>query len=363
VKQDSGLYPFRRHLKTCPFFGPGGREVRPDKCNCPFHVDGLHRGQRIRESLKTSSRQMADRQLSKRTKELDAELDARSDMDAVANSESMPARVATQVITVSEAAARFLKGHGEIGQDGKYRGDSEYGTWKKYRCGLKFLVSFCEQAGVVALTDLTTERLEDFRSTGTIAKVTWKVERQMLVTFFRHCISRKWTTADPAKDVKAPRNLKPNEVVPYILVEESQILAGCDRIGGGPYNRSGAGYEQLRARAMIMLLRHTALRISDVCTLRKDGISWDQEDVTWRVLLRKQKTGDPVFLPIPQGLKLILDALPIPRNAAQDCPYYFWNARTSRRAVVGIAERTLAAVFKKSGVEHAHAHRYRHTLV
>ena len=50
------------------------------------------------------------------------------------------------------------------------------------------------------------------------------------------------------------------------------------------------------------------------------------------------------------------------RNAAQDCPYYFWNGQTSRRAVVGIAERTLTAVFKKSGVKGAHAHRYRHTL-
>jgi integrase len=30
--------------------------------------------------------------------------------------------------------------------------------------------------------------------------------------------------------------------------------------------------------------------------------------------------------------------------------------------VIGIAERTLSAVFKKSGVKDAHAHRYRHTL-
>ena len=58
----------------------------------------------------------------------------------------------------------------------------------------------------------------------------------------------------------------------------------------------------------------------------------------------------------------MLDALPSPRNAAQDCPYYFWNGHTARRAVVGIAERTLAVVFKKSGVKNAHAHRYRHTL-
>jgi integrase len=30
--------------------------------------------------------------------------------------------------------------------------------------------------------------------------------------------------------------------------------------------------------------------------------------------------------------------------------------------VVGIAERTLSAIFKKSGVKNAHAHRFRHTL-
>jgi site-specific recombinase XerD len=42
--------------------------------------------------------------------------------------------------------------------------------------------------------------------------------------------------------------------------------------------------------------------------------------------------------------------------------FYFWNGQTSRRAVVGIAERTLSAVFKKSGVKDAYAHRYRHTL-
>jgi integrase len=96
--------------------------------------------------------------------------------------------------------------------------------------------------------------------------------------------------------------------------------------------------------------------------LRKDAVSWDQEVSTWRMLLRTQKTGDPVFLPIPEALKLVLDALPLPRNAAANCPYYFWNGHAAERAVVGIAERTLAAVFRKSGVLNAHAHRFRHTL-
>jgi hypothetical protein len=42
----------------------------------------------------------------------------------------------------------------------------------------------------------------------------------------------------------------------------------------------------------------------------------------------------------------VLNALPLLRNAAQDSPYYSWNGQTLRRAVVGIAERTLGAVFK-----------------
>jgi site-specific recombinase XerD len=252
--------------------------------------------------------------------------------------------------------------YGELGPDGKFRGDSERGTWKKYRCALRLLLSFCEKEGIKAIADVTVEVLEDYRGTRAVARFTWKVERQMLITFFGFCMGKKWITANPAKELKPPRNIKPNEVVPYTLLEESQILAACDLIGGGIYSRSGARYEQLRARAMILLLRATALRISDVSTFRRDAVSWDPEKSTWRAFLYTQKTGDPVFLPLPENLKLVLDALPLPRNAAQDCPYYFWNGQSSRRAVVGTAERTLAAVFKKSRVKDAHAHRYRHTL-
>jgi integrase len=105
-------------------------------------------------------------------------------------------------------------------------------------------------------------------------------------------------------------------VVPYTPAEEEKILEACQQIGGGKDHRSGAVYEQLRARAMVMLLRHTALRISDVCTLRRDWVTWDPDTRRWRVFLRTQKTGEAVYLPIPEELKLVLDALPLPRNAA-----------------------------------------------
>jgi site-specific recombinase XerD len=125
------------------------------------------------------------------------------------------------------------------------------------------------------LTDVTIDVLEDFHRTRKVSSVTWKVELQALRTFFAYFVSRKWIVTNPAKEMKSPRNVKPNEVVPYTLREESEILDACEKIGGAKYLRTGAVYERRRARAMVLLLRHSALRISDVATLRKDAISSD----------------------------------------------------------------------------------------
>lgn len=355
MKRDSELYPFRRHLRGCKYFGRGGRAVRLDKCKCPFHVDGKHRDERVRKALKTTSHQLADNRLRELIRKLDARLDAQQH---VANAGGLPPNVPVRARPmISEAIDLFLATHGEIDQDGKFHGDSEYNTYRKYRSSLRFLSAYCDERRIVTLSDDMADALQGYRRTRCIGGVAWRTERQLLITFFGFCIKRKWITTNPARELSAPRNLKPNEVVPYTIQEECLILAACDQFGGGKYNRSGAAYEQLRVRAMVMLLRHTALRISDVAALRKDAVSWDLENATWRIRVRTQKTGEPVHLPIPETLKLALDALPPPRGAAQDCPCYFWNGITSRRAVVGIAERTLAAVFKKSGVKNAHAHR------
>jgi site-specific recombinase XerC len=85
---------------------------------------------------------------------------------------------------------------------------------------------------------VTIEVLEDFRRTRKVGLVTWKVELQALRTFFGYFVSRKWMAANPAKEMKSPRNIKPNEVVPYTLREESEILDACDRIGGATYRRT-----------------------------------------------------------------------------------------------------------------------------
>ena len=189
MKQDKQPYVFRRHARSCRFFGPGGRESRADKCNCPFHADGIYRGQRIRLSLGTRSRQTADRKLSAKLAEIDAA--------SGANGEAP--------IAVGVACVRFLA---------SYNGTGAQSTIRKYGTKLRLLRDFCARKGADALVDVTVDLLEKFRDSRTIAAVTWKVELQALRTFFRFCQERGWIEGNPAKQIRSPRNIKPNEVVP-----------------------------------------------------------------------------------------------------------------------------------------------------
>jgi integrase len=153
---------------------------------------------------------------------------------------------------------------------------------------------------------------------------------------------------NPAKEVKAPTiKLKPKE--PYPQEEVIQILSACDELGRGSYERH-------RARAMVLLLRYTGLRISDVATLARDRVRDD------RIFLYTMKNGKPVFLPIPAFLREALDSLPTPKGTEEKSRYFFWSGNGTSRAFIRGVTRTLARVFEISGVEGAHAHRFRHTL-
>jgi len=65
---------------------------------------------------------------------------------------------------------------------------------------------------------------------------------------------------------------------------------------------------------------------------------------------------------IAAGALDALELLPVPKAAAQNGSRYFSSETASLRSLVKGAERLVAAVFKRSGVERAHCHGFRHTL-
>ena len=56
----------------------------------------------------------------------------------------------------------------------------------------------------------------------------------------------------------------PNDVEPFTTAEVSEIIKACDAIGR-------TSYERRRAKAMVLALRYTALRIGDVAMQARTG--------------------------------------------------------------------------------------------
>ncbi len=304
---------WRRHTPKCRH-RPKGRAHT--KCTCPIWVDGEINGKRLRRSTGLRDMQRALRKI------------------AAWEQPDVPS-----LTSVDHAIAAFRI----------HCRDLAASTRRKYDNILRKLSHFCERESIDTMAELTVEVVDRFRATRQIGPVTATKELQTLRQFCAFSVERKWLTDNVAKKVKPPRNAKPQPIEPYTEAEVAAFLRACESFGR-------TSYERLRARAMVLLLRYTGLRISDVAALSRDRVR------DGCILLHTQKTQGLVLLPIPRELSAALEAAPLPRGARPSCPYFFWNGVGSRRALVGTAERTLAAVFRSSGVAKAKAHRFRHTL-
>jgi integrase len=109
----------------------------------------------------------------------------------------------------------------------------------------------------------------------------------------------------------------------------------------------------------LFTLRYTALCIGDVSLLAIDRIRRDGEQ--WRIFIRTEKSGQPVFLPVPPDLKAALDCVPSP-NGNADSRYFFWNEIGKPKSHKAHIDRMLRSLFKQAGVQRATAHKFRHTL-
>jgi integrase len=307
---------WRRHLKRCPH-APLGRGFT--KCSCPWWVDGDVHGQRVRQSLGTTNAARA------------ARLAAELEKQLAGDSDYVPKPVA-------DAVTAFILSC-----------DVEPATLKKYDRIGRYLSDYLLAQRVQNIGDVLVEHIDQYKLTRKLMPLTWSKELQVLRQFFSFCLARKWVRENPAKAVKMPRDPKPREKRPYTTDEVSSILAACDNFGRGPYERA-------RAKAIVLLLRKYALRLSDVATLSRDRIKGNQ------IFLHALKNGAAIWLPLYEDVRRALECVPVPHGADADCKYFFWTGKGSVHGHVNTIERTLQAVFRKSGVENAHAHRFRHTL-
>jgi integrase len=222
-------------------------------------------------------------------------------------------------------------------------------TKRKYKRLLGYFSDFCLKESVHYVDQADVEVMDHYTLWRNKTNWTWIKEIELLRQFFEFCRDREWTLKNPARSLKRPSMHDANEVVPYTQDEIVKILRACDLIGR-------CSYERFRARARALLMRFAGLRISDVVTLSRDHIHGT------RLEKRAVKNHRWIRVELPRVVLEALDRLPRPKNAAQDCHFFFASGNASVRSLVKGAQRAMASVVQRSGVERAHCHRFRHTL-
>lgn len=232
-------------------------------------------------------------------------------------------------------------------------------TISKYRNSLNQLAEFterdetCLKRKIRTVADFKVIDLDRFRAGRQIAPITSSKELECIRAFWAFCVARDLSPKNIAALIKGPKIVDQNGVVPYTHEEINAIIDACATFGQNDYERK-------RARAVVLTLRHTALRISDVALMRRDRIS--RTATGWRIFVRTTKNHELVYLLVPDELVEALNSLPAPRGSNKDCPFFFWNGKSKPKSQISEVSETLAAAFRKSGVQDAGAHRYRHTL-
>jgi integrase/recombinase XerD len=315
---------YRRHTPDCSYFGKprNAKGSRSCKSHCPIWVQGTLRGEPIRRSLDLTS------------------WEAASDLVLGWNASGTLGVVKPDVPTVKEAVEKFFA-------DAVARQLSASTISKQKNVLEKRLLPWCESHGCRLLKNLDVDALRRFRETWPDAPITASRNLERLRNFFRFCQDARWIDANPAKAVKAPKVGPVSASVQVFTSEEiKKLLAACDRY---PTQNSYGHDNPERVRAFVLVLRYSGLRIGDAVALKRSHLEDD------KLLLRTQKTGTAVYMPLPVQ---VVDALSSVNSGGE---YFFWTGRGLRKSAVADWQRSLRRVFALAKVD-GNPHMFRHTF-
>jgi integrase/recombinase XerD len=309
---------YRRHRKHCKHRRQG-RKYR--HCQCTIWVDGFLAGEELRESLKMRDWQRAQETI----REWEAE-DGR---------ELKPERK-----TIEDAWKDFLD---DI-EARKLHDD----TVRKYKLLKRQMTDFCQRHGVQFLDELNLSSVGQFRSDWKDGSRSSAKKLERMRAFFRFALKRKWIQENPAVELKAPKvTLCPT--LPFTPDEMRKIYAAIDNYKD---EMPKHGLENARRiPGLVLLLRYSGLRISDVVGMKADRIQGN------RLFLYTQKTGVPVNTVLPDHVLKTIEVTP---RASED--HFFWSGTGKLDSIVRSWQTRLHRVFELAKVEDGHAHRFRDTF-
>jgi integrase/recombinase XerD len=189
---------------------------------------------------------------------------------------------------------------------------------------------------------VSIDDLRAYRESWEMSPVSAGKKLERLRTFFKFCNESGWIATNPAKILKAPK-VKQKPTIPFTDQEIEKILWATEIY---PIQGIHGKNNRTRLRAFVNLLRYSGLRIRDAVTLSKDKIKDN------KLLLYTQKTGTPVWLPLPESVVVALVEL----NPSSE--YFFWTGNGLPKSAVADWQRALAKLFTLAGIK-GHAHKFR----
>jgi integrase len=240
--------------------------------------------------------------------------------------------------TILESTEAFIR-------DAEARGLRTTSVYK-YRLLFKQLNAFAESKGLTLLDELDVDTLRQFRESWVNKNYSARKKLEALRTFFRFVHEAGWVQKNCALAIK-PGKIEQPQVLPYSRDEFKRVIAACDVY---PRAEHPNKYWSKRLKALVLLLRHSGLRIADVVTLSKQSIK------NKVLILRTAKTGTDVRVPLPDGVIAALEEVEQPNG------YYFWSGQSTKKSCVGDYQRAFKQLYKLAEVKNGHAHRWRHTF-
>ena len=206
----------------------------------------------------------------------------------------------------------------------------EPATLRSYKSTLDALARFAGES--VTLQSLNTKRLNAFlRSLDLEPSSKAKVVTHMK-QFFKWANRQGMIGTSPAELLDRPRFKVTEDREPYTADEVDTILDAC---------------RSTQERALVLLMLHTGLRVSDAVAFRadrlKDGCAW----------VRAKKNGRDVPVMLPPNVLEELRAL--------TCGEWLFAANGQPPSLKAW-QHTLERIYRESGVAGAISHRFRHTL-
>ncbi len=241
----------------------------------------------------------------------------------------------TEATTMVEVACDKFISHSEL----KHLAPS---TLKKYRLLTKELKSEFRNAQVARIS---VDDLDDYRKSWKMKANSARKKLERLRKFFRFCMEREWCGKNPALYLDPPKVVV-RPTLPFSDQEMENILWATE-VYRDDYQKCPKEYAA-KVKPLILVLRHSGLRIGDAVRLERDRIQ------DGKLFLYSQKTGVPVWLPLPEE---VIEAL----KSIEAGRHYFWSGNGDPESAVKDWQRTLRQLFKVAGVK-GHAHMFRDTF-